>query len=74
MSDTVDFVKRLRDGDRIRIIIELGDEHKVVEGIVRKQWSNGTIFVGDFELRHHDYVIANNVMAIRYLPKERATK
>lgn len=67
MSDTSDFVNRIRSGDRVRLMVELGDEIKVIEGIVAKQWSNGTIMVGDFELRHHDYVIHDSVMSIRYM-------
>ena len=74
MSDTTDFVRRLREGDLVSLLIEVGDEIKRIDGTVNKHWSNGTIMVGDFELRHHDWVIANNVMSIRYLKKERATK
>ena len=66
MSDTSDFVNRLRGGDKVCLLIELGDEIKKITGIVSKQWTNGTIMVGDFKLRHWDYAIDDSVMSIRY--------
>lgn len=69
MSDTTDFVRRLRSGDHVILMVEGREGIERIAGVVEKHWSNGTITVGDFKLRDFDYVIAGNVLAIRYKGK-----
>ena len=71
MSETSKFINALKGGTEVTILLELGDEMKKITGKVSKQWSNGTVMVGDFKLRGWDYVIDDSVAFIRINGKEK---
>ena len=77
MSDTTDFVRRLRSGDHVRIMVQTNanGDMSAMSGYINKGWSTGRIDLGylGFVIREHDYTINENIMAIRYVtPKEGA--
>lgn len=76
MSDTTDFVRRLRSGDHVQLMVQTTDDGDwvVMKGYVHKGWSTGRIDLGHlgFVIRNDDWTINENIMSIRYLAKETA--
>ena len=84
MSDTSDFMKRLRGNDEVAVIYENDEgEIKILEGHVSKHWSTGLITVSPLPsndisnpqlvamiIREHDFTINRGIMSIRYLRKD----
>lgn len=74
MSDTTDFIRRLRSGDHVRVMVAnpLTDTIVVASGYINKHWSTGRIDLGYMGLviRNADFTINEDIMSIRYVKKE----
>ena len=67
MSDTTDFLARLRAGDEVSMIVETDQGIKVINGTVQMPWSNLRISVGGFTVRDAQGHVDRSIMSIRYI-------
>ncbi len=66
MTDTSDFVSRLRTGDKVRLKAKTRWDPIYIEGVISKAWSNGLIKCDGFVIRAWDFKINDDILAIRY--------
>lgn len=69
MSDTSDFIGRLRAGDDIALMSETSNGIEVVRGTVQKAWSTMRITIDEFIVRDAYGKINSSIISIRYSKK-----
>ena len=69
MSDTSDFIARLRVGDRVAVMVETVDGIEVINGTIAKAWSTMRITIDEFTIRDAYGNINSSIMSIRYSTK-----
>jgi hypothetical protein len=68
MSLTSDFVRNLRSGDKVVLMVSSSDDTiRRIEGTVECQTFSYTIKVDDFILRSVQGIVNENVLAIQYV-------